>query len=76
MLFQISIEILNPVNWPVFGQGNYSEASKKLHECCGKLSLFVKTLSERVIQLEDKETKNYEQIRKLKTDLKTANKAV
>ena len=72
----MSIKILNPVNWTVFGQGNHCEVSKKLHEWFGKFSLFVKTLTDRVIQLEDKDTHNLEQIRKLKSDLETANKAV
>ncbi len=69
------MEILLQENWPSLGQGNHSEASKKLHDWCGKISQFVLSLSDRVKQLETNETRNISEISNLKGQLAAANKS-
>lgn len=69
-------EFLLEHNWPSFGQGNHSVASKILHEWCGKISSLVLSLSKRVTQLETKEKENITEIIKLTTDLTAAKKTI
>lgn len=70
------MECLLQENWPSLGQGNHSEASKKLHEWCGKISQYLVSLSERVKQLERNETRNLNEMDKLRNELEIANKTV
>lgn len=65
------MEFLLQENWPSLGQGNHSEVTKKLHEWCGKISQLVLSLSERVKQLENNETRNLNDISNLKNDIET-----
>lgn len=66
------MESLREENWPSFGQGNHSPASIKLHAWCGKISLFVLSLFERVLNLEKNELINLNEIKQLKSDLTNA----
>ena len=66
------MDSLREENWPSFGQGNHSPASIKLHAWCGKISLFVLSLSERVLNLEKNELINLNEIKQLKSDLTNA----
>ena len=67
------MEFLLQENWPSLGQGNHSEASKKLHDWCGKISQYVLSLTERVKQLERNETRNTSDISSLKNQLESVN---
>jgi hypothetical protein len=67
------MEFLIQDNWPSLGQGNHSEASKKLHDWCGKISQYVVSLSERVKQLESNQTRNLNEISSLKSQLEASN---
>jgi hypothetical protein len=66
------MEFLLQENWPNLGQGNHSEATKKLHEWCGKISTLMQSLVERVTQLEDNQKSNSNEIRTLKGDIEAA----
>lgn len=70
------MEYLNKENWPSLGSGNHSEATKKVHEWCGKISEFVLALAARVEKLENKETENLSEISKLKNDVEIAKTTV
>ncbi|XP_065668576.1 uncharacterized protein LOC136088567 [Hydra vulgaris] len=66
---ELESNFLYRVNWPSFGQGNHSPASKLLHEWCGKISKYVLELSNKIKNLEDKEKNYLKIIDGLKDDL-------
>ena len=56
MSIKADTDFLLESNWPTLGQGNHSVASKLLFEWCGSISKFLLSLSERLVQIENKET--------------------
>jgi hypothetical protein len=71
----MNTDFLLQENWPVLGRGQHSEATKMVHEWCGKISEFVLALAKRVEQMENKEKESLSEISKLKSDVESAKTA-
>ena len=71
----MNAEFLPEKNWPK-QDGRVSESSKQLHEWCGNMSKILLTFADRLNQLKRNDNEKNKEIKKLKTDLETAKKAV
>ena len=71
----MNTDFLEEKNWPKL-DGRASDTSKQLHEWCSKISQLVLRLSDRITQLESKESEKKNEISKLRSDFEASKKIV